>query len=231
MISCFSGASQVRLALEMAKANRLRIMPRVIITVPDKSAQPYRFSLDRKVVSLGRGSDNDIVIDSGSVSGSHAEMHRVEGGYELADLGSTNGVKFDGKRERVLVLRSGMTGKLGDVSFDFSLTEEELAVLGKEKPQQEPPIIRDPEIERSASKPSPEFVSEAETKEEPVARTRSGGGGGGVGILLLFLLLVAAAFFAGLAVRYQKDTDEPLISAIMAKFGSEDEEAPQVVPE
>ena len=42
---------------------------------------------------MGRGSDNDIVIDSGSVSGSHAEMRRIEGGYELVDLGSTNGIK------------------------------------------------------------------------------------------------------------------------------------------
>lgn len=94
-------------------------MPRVIITVPEKNAQPYRFQLDRKVVSLGRGSDNDIVIESGSVSGKHAEMHRVEGGYELADLGSTNGIKYNGTRKNVVKLRPGMTVKLGGGGVRF----------------------------------------------------------------------------------------------------------------
>jgi pSer/pThr/pTyr-binding forkhead associated (FHA) protein len=56
-------------------------MPRVTITVPDRTPQPYRFQLDRRVVSLGRGSDNDIAIDCGSVSVRHAEMVRVDGGY------------------------------------------------------------------------------------------------------------------------------------------------------
>ena len=51
-------------------------MPRVTITVPDKNAQPYRFQMDREVVTLGRGSENDIAIESGSVSLYHAEMHR-----------------------------------------------------------------------------------------------------------------------------------------------------------
>ena len=61
-------------------------MPRVTITVPEKNAQPYRFQLDRPVVSLGRGSENDIAIESGSVSVHHAEMRRIEGGYELRDI-------------------------------------------------------------------------------------------------------------------------------------------------
>ena len=37
-------------------------MPRVTITAPDKNPQPYRFQLDRQVVSMGRAAGNDIVI-------------------------------------------------------------------------------------------------------------------------------------------------------------------------
>ncbi|MEM9236750.1 MAG: FHA domain-containing protein, partial [Verrucomicrobiota bacterium] len=92
-------------------------MPRVTITVPDKKSQPYRFALDRKSVSLGRGSENDIVIDCGSVSVRHAVMERVKGGYRLRDLGSTNGTKIDGKARDAVELYDGAPVKLGDVAF------------------------------------------------------------------------------------------------------------------
>ena len=100
-------------------------MPRVTITVPDKMPQPYRFPLDRQVVMIGRGSENDIAIDCGSISVRHAEMVRIEGGYELRDLGSTNGIKLDGRRSDAIALRHGATVRLGDVAFDFQLSEEE----------------------------------------------------------------------------------------------------------
>ena len=122
-------------------------MPRVTITVPEKNAQPYRFQLDRPVVSLGRGSENDIAIESGSVSVHHAEMRRIEGGYELRDIGSTNGIKLDGVRYEVIPLRSGATVKIGDVSFDFLLSDEESEALAREKPPELSPITRDPEVE------------------------------------------------------------------------------------
>lgn len=180
-------------------------MPRVTITVPEKNPQPYRFQLDRTSVSLGRGSDNDIPIDCGSVSVKHAEMRRVEGGYELRDLGSTNGLKVDGERESVVELHSGMTVKLGDVDFEFQLSDEELEVLAGENPaggDDGPPDESD-----APGRPAP----------RPAAGPAVAGGGGGFGMILLFLILAAAAFFAGMAVRYQKDTGGSLIDAIKAK--------------
>src|SRR5687767_12333280 len=109
-------------------------MPRITITAPDQNSQPYRFQLDREVVSLGRGSENDIVIDNGSVSTHHAEMRRVIGGYELHDLGSTNGLKQDGVRHPIIPLYHGGTVYLGDVSFEISLTDEEQAMIAREAP-------------------------------------------------------------------------------------------------
>ena len=63
--------------LGTVNAIRFLHMPRVTITVPDKKPQPYRFQLDRKLTRMGRGSENDIVIDCASVSVHHAEMERV----------------------------------------------------------------------------------------------------------------------------------------------------------
>jgi pSer/pThr/pTyr-binding forkhead associated (FHA) protein len=177
-------------------------MPRVTITVPGKTPQPYRFQLDRKSVTLGRGSDNDIAIDCGSVSVRHAEMRRISGGYELRDLGSTNGIKIDGERRIVIPLRNGIPVTLGDVEFDFLLTDEELETLSLEEladqaPQQLPPLNNQPE-----DRPQRELASSKSS---------------GIGFLLLFIILVAAAFATGLAVRFNKETGGSLIDAIKSK--------------
>lgn len=185
-------------------------MPRVTITVPDKNAQPYRFQLDRQSVYLGRGSDNDIAIDSGSVSVKHAEMRRVEGGYELRDLGSTNGIKLDGERCEVIPLRSGISVKLGDVAFDFQLSDEERAALAREKPDNESPIEHETE-ETLPKAPSSKPPRQSEDQEETAA------GGGGFWMILLFLILAVAAFGAGMAVRFQKETGGSLLDAIKSK--------------
>lgn len=178
-------------------------MPRVTITVPEKNAQPYRFQLDREVVSLGRGSENDIAIESGSVSVHHAEMRRINGGYELRDVGSTNGIKLDGVRHEVIALRSGATVKIGDVSFDFMLSDEEREALAREHPSEPSPILREPELPAARQLPQ-------RTAYAPAS------GGAGFGAMLLFFILAAAAFFAGLAIRYQKETSGNLIEAIKA---------------
>lgn len=183
-------------------------MPRVTITVPEKTPQPYRFPLDRKSVTLGRGSENDIAIDCGSVSVKHAEMLRVTGGYELRDLGSTNGIKEEGDRRMVIKLRNGMSVTLGDVDFDFLLTDEELETLAAEIPEE------DTEDSVVGLPPLPDTPEEPEEAEEEIAETRSGGG---FGLILAFLILAAIAFIVGMAIRHQKDTGKSLLDAIKAK--------------
>ncbi len=179
-------------------------MPRVTITVPDRNPQPYRFLLDRATVTLGRGSDNDIVVESGSVSVKHAEMVRIEGGYELRDAGSTNGIKLNGERMDVIPLRHGLSVKLGDVAFDFQLTDEEREALAREKPPTESAIIKErPISSRPSLPPAP---------VRPQLQTTSSGGA--FLMVLVFLILAASAFFAGLAVRHQKDTGGSLIDAM-----------------
>lgn len=174
-------------------------MPRVTITVPDTTPQPYRFQLDRRKVTLGRGSENDIVISDSSVSVKHAEMVRTDNGYEIRDLGSTNGTKQDGQRRMTVPLRSGMTVVLGDVSFEFQLSEEEQAELGTQSPVEALPAEQ-PERRRRSS-----------MAEAPVS------GRSGTTMLLVFLVLAAAAFGIGLAIRHQKETGHSLLSELTGK--------------
>ncbi len=174
-------------------------MPRVSITVPERKSQPYRFALDRKTVTLGRGSENDIVIDCGSVSVRHAVMERVSGGYELRDLGSTNGTKLGGKRLDIVPLHDGISVNIGDVAFDFALSPEEIEEIAKESPaDDDKPKL--PELkEEPVAKPVP-----------PPAPAASTGGGGGLAVFG-FIIAAALAFFIGMSVRHQNDTGRGLV--------------------
>lgn len=182
-------------------------MPRVIITVADRTPQPYRFQLDRMQVSLGRGGENDIVIQDGSVSASHAVMERIEGGYQLRDLGSTNGIKLDGLRQEVIPLHHGSTVYIGDVAFGFTLSEDERKVLAWELAPQESPIVReDPSLADAA-------ISHYEHGPRRVSAAPSSRPSGIAGFFMavLFLLLATVAFGLGLTVRHQRETGRSLL--------------------
>ena len=195
-------------------------MPRITIHVPEKTPQPYRFQLDRETVTFGRGSDNDIAIDSGSVSVKHAEMRRVPGGYTLVDVGSTNGIKLDGERTPEIALRNGLAVTLGDVGFDFLLSDEESDELARESKrlaEQSQAAAAESQQDEDEDEPKRARVKAPPRRKSTVVVHPVSGGGGGFALLLLFLILAAAAFFAGMAIRYQKDTGNSLIDAIRAK--------------
>jgi pSer/pThr/pTyr-binding forkhead associated (FHA) protein len=190
-------------------------MPRITITVPETNAQPYRFPLDREVVTLGRGSENDVIIDSGSVSVQHAEMRRIPGGYELHDVGSTNGITLGEDSYSFIPLHNGMSAKIGDIAFDFLLNDEELGILTHEKSANtkiSPALVS----LTPASAAAPAVVTNSVPKANSYIPVRNSGGGSGA--MLVFLIFAIVAFFAGLAVRYQKETGGSLSAAVQAKF-------------
>lgn len=191
-------------------------MPRVTITVPEANPQPYRFQLDREVVQIGRGSENDIVVDSGSVSTHHAEMRRILGGYELHDLGSTNGVKQDGVRYPHVPLFHGSTAFLGDVAFDFSLTDEEQAFLASEIPA-EPGVVHVPVPDAPIStQPMAHAVKPRPIPKRQVIRVEEDGGGGLLAAILL-IIFATVAFGIGVGIRHQKETGGSILDHIKAK--------------
>ena len=50
------------------------------------------FPLQAESITLGRDPENDITIDEPVVSWHHARLERVDGGYQVVDLGSSNGL-------------------------------------------------------------------------------------------------------------------------------------------
>jgi pSer/pThr/pTyr-binding forkhead associated (FHA) protein len=202
-------------------------MPRVTITVSDRTPQPYRFQLDRMKVNMGRGSENDIVIDDGSVSVRHAVMERIDGGYQLRDLGSTNGIKLEGIQKEIIPLRHGLSVKIGDVSFDFTLTEEEREALAREKPPVESPIIKE-EASAAAAGGGPRRAAAAPGAgpQRVIVQASQPSAAASFFMTLLFLLLAAGAFFVGLTVRHEKETGRSLLEDMKAGKAKAEATAP-----
>lgn len=71
-------------------------MPKIQITLPDGREDTH--DLLDETVTVGRQSENTIVIEDVSVSGRHAKFTRGSGDeYRLEDLGSTNGTRLNGE--------------------------------------------------------------------------------------------------------------------------------------
>ena len=182
-------------------------MPRVSITIAGKNPQPYRFTLDRKKVSIGRGADCDIVIDCPSVSSLHCTMERVDGGYLLRDRKSTNGITLDEEAMAVIDLRNNNDVKVGDVEFGYELSDEELDDLDEEEfaPQEKKMSkvkekAKAPDNQKTLSKvasggPSPQ------TMVQPMLASSTSENGGFLFAVAVFVC-GGAAFVAGMSNSY-----------------------------
>ena len=72
-------------------------------------------------VVLGRSREADIVIQDPNVSRRHAELRRDEGGWQVVDLGSTNGIKVNGRRVDHQPLSPGDQITIGVTDLTFEL--------------------------------------------------------------------------------------------------------------
>jgi ABC-type multidrug transport system ATPase subunit len=60
--------------------------------------QVLKFPLDKGTLTLGRGPESDVQISDSLVSGQHARLERQGATYRIVDLGSTNGLVYNGQR-------------------------------------------------------------------------------------------------------------------------------------
>ena len=70
---------------------------------------------------IGRSRDCDITIDDPNVSRRHAELRNEDGRWVVADLGSTNGVKVNGRRVERAALEPGDELVFGLARLRFEL--------------------------------------------------------------------------------------------------------------
>src|SRR5262249_23086324 len=88
--------------------------PRLLI---QDEGQTHEAVLGGQALTLGRAPDNDIVLHSRFVSAHHAKIEPDAGAHRIVDIGSTNGLLFEGKRLPVsspLGLADGDVLRIGD---------------------------------------------------------------------------------------------------------------------
>jgi hypothetical protein len=72
-------------------------------------------------VVVGRSREADIVLQDPNVSRRHAELRRGDGGWQIVDLGSTNGIKVNGRRVDNQQLSAGDQITIGVTDLTFEL--------------------------------------------------------------------------------------------------------------
>ncbi|MEA2361504.1 MAG: hypothetical protein QOD71_649 [Thermoleophilaceae bacterium] len=104
---------------------------------PDREARPLEPVLDRRQallvaegrrnvlsgerVLVGRSRECDVVLSDQNVSRRHIELHRGERGWAAVDLGSTNGMKVNGRRLSHAELEPGDRITVGVTDLTFEL--------------------------------------------------------------------------------------------------------------
>jgi hypothetical protein len=100
-----------------------------------------QFPIGATPLTLGRNSDNNVVITVGNVSRFHAEVRRERHGFVLYDSGSSNGTRVNGARVTSHELQPGDLIEIGTETFRFEAADAmetilDLSVLGPIAPSQ-----------------------------------------------------------------------------------------------
>lgn len=78
------------------------------------------FTIRALVTTIGRGLDNDLVLESTDVSRHHARIEFNGGQWYLYDLGSTNGTRINGQAVSQAVLQGGERLEFGSLHLEFA---------------------------------------------------------------------------------------------------------------
>lgn len=112
-------------AMPLPTADRLGLssgQPQLLVL--DQSGDPAeKISLTRAPVTIGRLSNNDVVLSDSNVSRRHAELRREGATWFIKDLGSTNGTVVNGKPVSEHRLAEGDRIAFGTSELIFKMAE------------------------------------------------------------------------------------------------------------
>jgi hypothetical protein len=94
---------------------------RAYLLVRTDGAPRVRFDLGAALISIGRASDNDVIVDDPEVSRHHCQLKLQHGAYSLADLGSRNGSWVNDQQVSEVALGPGDSIRIGSTEIEFQV--------------------------------------------------------------------------------------------------------------
>ncbi len=95
------------------------VATRAVVSLDDR-----RYVLEGPRATIGRSKEAECVLRDPNVSRRHAELRRASSGdWTIADLGSTNGVKVNGRRVSSTRLSPGDQVTVGTTTFLFDIEQ------------------------------------------------------------------------------------------------------------
>lgn len=90
-----------------------------ILRLLNGDGQDRIFTIRAAITTIGRGVDNDLVLESTDVSRHHARIEFREGQWLISDLGSTNGTRVNEQPIQYVALRDGDRISFGSLQLEF----------------------------------------------------------------------------------------------------------------
>jgi hypothetical protein len=95
------------------------VATRAVVSLDDR-----RYVLEGPRATIGRSKSAQCVLPDPNVSRQHAELRRSDSGdWQIVDLGSTNGVKVNGRRVASTRLSPGDQVTVGTTTFQFDIEQ------------------------------------------------------------------------------------------------------------
>jgi predicted component of type VI protein secretion system len=117
------GHTMVYSAQQQSKSKK-RPQSRLVETRAIVALDDRRYVLDGPTATLGRSKECECVINDPNISRKHAQLRRNNtGDWQVVDLGSTNGIKVNGRRVSSARLAPGDEVTLGTTSFAFDIEQ------------------------------------------------------------------------------------------------------------
>lgn len=93
-----------------------QVRARLLLAMPTGT---HVIPLESTLLTVGRGLNNDIILEDTRVSRHHAQLRYRARRFWVADLGSTNGTYINGEQVEEQALRDGDTISLGGLELTF----------------------------------------------------------------------------------------------------------------